>query len=97
MDPTADTHLAQLVPTEGCYQKAKNARIVGETPTQWHVIVEGESYMRRFRKSDMLHVSPSERSFPNYRLTLQQQASNSTTPNHDECTHSLPDARGRSR
>ena len=57
-----------LVPTQGCYQKMLEAVIWHETNTQWHVKVAGESRVRKFRKSTMLHVAPSDRQFPNYRL-----------------------------
>jgi hypothetical protein len=34
------------------------------------VRVKDESRIRRFRKSTMLHVSPDDRDFPNYKLVL---------------------------
>jgi hypothetical protein len=59
-----------LVPTEGCYQSEKQAEVVGETRTEISVRVNGERRIRRFRKSNMLHVSPADRQFPNYRLRV---------------------------
>lgn len=65
--------LCFLVPTEGCYQSEKQAEVVGETRTEISVRVRGERHIRRFRKSNMLHVSPRDRQFPNYRLRMPNQ------------------------
>lgn len=59
-----------LVPTVGCYQSEKQAEVVGETRTEISVRINGERRIRRFRKANMLHVSPSDRQFPKYRLSL---------------------------
>jgi len=62
--------VVRLVPTEGCYQKEKEAIFLCDTATEYRVRITDESYVRRFRKSTMLHVSPHDRQFPNYRLVL---------------------------
>jgi hypothetical protein len=61
---------AYFEPTQGCYQKNKEAVIVRETKTQYIVKIKGERLERRIRKSDMLHVHPFYRQFPNYRLVI---------------------------
>ena len=62
--------VVRLVPTEGCYQKEKEAVMLCATASEYRVRVVDESKVRRFRKATMLHVSPSDRQFPNYRLVL---------------------------
>lgn len=62
--------VVRLVPTEGCHQKERKAIMLCETASEYRVRIVDESKVRRFRKSTMLHVSPYDRQFPNYRLSL---------------------------
>jgi hypothetical protein len=62
--------VVRLAPTEGCYQKEKEAIFLGDTASEYRVRVIDESRVRRFRKSTMHHVSPHDRQFPDYRLVL---------------------------
>jgi len=62
--------VVRLVPTEGCYQKEKEAIFLCDTASEYRVRITDEPRVRRFRKSTMLHVSPNDRQFPNYRLVL---------------------------
>jgi hypothetical protein len=70
---TSPSDRVLLVPTEGCYQTNRDARLIGETKTEYRVCVSGETRIRRFRKDTLLHVSPYDRQFPNYRLSFPHE------------------------
>jgi len=61
---------AHFEPTQGCHQRKQRATVVRETRTQYIVLMNDETRERRIRKSNMLHVSPWDRSFPDYRLVI---------------------------
>jgi len=64
-----------LVPTQGCYQEPIIGKLVGESPTMWHVIMVGEGqYVRRYYKSTMMAVKPWDRNFPNRKLVIPEMA-----------------------
>jgi hypothetical protein len=63
---------ATLVPTEGCYQKPKPCTVFAHSATLWYTKVDGETKVRTFRKSTLLHHSPSDREFPNYKLVIPE-------------------------
>ena len=61
---------AKLVPTEGCYQKEKDAILLKQTRTEITArAVEGGRIIR-FKKVDGMPVLKYDRGFPCYKLVL---------------------------
>ena len=59
-----------LKPTQGAYQKARQAVVLQETATQIEIEAEGFSG-KRFRKSDGLAVLKRDRQFPCFKVVFE--------------------------
>jgi hypothetical protein len=58
-------------PTEGGYQKDKEAVIMDETKTLLMVRVDGEMYNWKFSKKDLLRTGRDKNEFPRYMLDIE--------------------------
>lgn len=62
--------LVRLLPTQGCYQKPIDARIVRETKSCFFVVPDGYMHEWKFNKADMLRTGNHKNVFPRYKLEI---------------------------